>query len=455
MNTPRTLILLAALLAQPFHTRALPDLPDPRKPPAPSYSAECEWIAVPASAVLELVPELSDETTAAAAWGKVLAMLARGEATVSDSLFATGGEQMIAQSTLDVPYVTNVTPPAVADSHPFRRLVGPREDRRWIPTDVDRRMTGPQMELEVSRTADSRMLLCNYVLDRVQLKEFLPVEFGRLPGGSPLVVDQPRFTMTREMSGAYLECGRPKLVGVQRLPGKEAKFELVVLTVHGPTLPARTAPPSPWGVRLALQIVAVPVAVGRHLVPLFHRPESFAAGEARVQSLLKSREAELLAYPVAHGLSGGKLESAASEEVRSVCERDLGIGALPPPARKIEPPWFASGYTVFGFPLTFDSRAIGLTLRAEPHAEPAGVGLTLEINNVQLESLAPAIGADSPNPDTPRTMEPVFSSMKFPSILSLPRDSRRLLGQFLVQKPQPRLVLFLLHSTALPPPHTP
>src|SRR4051812_22727739 len=68
-------------------------LPDHARPPATEYLVECQMVRVSAKTVVTLVPELSDENTAAGAWEKMQGMMARGEGTLAAYLLGRGAER--------------------------------------------------------------------------------------------------------------------------------------------------------------------------------------------------------------------------------------------------------------------------------------------------------------------------------------------------------------------------
>ncbi len=229
---------------------------------------------------------------------------------------------------------------------------------------------------------------------------------------------------------------------------------IVALLVLVLPLAVRGADAPPWTVRVELQMVAVPMAEALQLVPRLRRPETFAAAESRVQALLAGDEAELLGWPIVQAVSGQKATSESGDEVR------VGDEYGPPQPAHIfvhppDPPTlFSIFYPKHTPPLASATHTFGPTLEVVATVEPVTGVIDLIIAPAlsRLEALEPCIGArHQANSDRAQSM-PRSSRVKKETNVRLPNGGRLLLETSVEQQPSPRVVLFLLHAVATPPP---
>ncbi len=212
--------------------------------PLRSYTVECQMVRVPAKAVVTLVPELSDEARVIGAWEKLQAMIARGEATLANLLSARGNEQqhIVAESTEEERLPAEFADPALpallpATSRALERLqVWPHVG--IVPTAFETRNVGPTLTVEIKRTTDPKLLECRLDFAHVELPHVRTFDAGALPNGERIGYSLTDFTALHTKAGLLVESGRPKLVGVHRLPSPEAAFEVVMLTVTATPLRA-------------------------------------------------------------------------------------------------------------------------------------------------------------------------------------------------------------------------
>ncbi|HEV7401742.1 MAG TPA: hypothetical protein VGO11_02405 [Chthoniobacteraceae bacterium] len=232
------------------------------------------------------------------------------------------------------------------------------------------------------------------------------------------------------------------------------KLRLPGLLLLAFALPAHGAEPPEWTVRVELQMVALPMAEALQLVPRLRRPETFPAAEARVQALLAGGQAELLGWPIVQAVSGQKAVSESIEELR------VGVEYGPPELPHIflrppDPPTlFSIFYPKHTPPLGVVSWNFGplLEVEATVDAKTGIIDLSIAPCLKRVEALEPCIGARHQATSDRAQAMPRSSTVKKQTNLSLLNDGRVLLGTSVEQQLQPRVVLFLLHAVAQPPP---
>ncbi|HEV7401312.1 MAG TPA: hypothetical protein VGO11_00215 [Chthoniobacteraceae bacterium] len=238
MKPSRLPALAALLLALPLCAQEPKSpLPEAKAQPPGAFAIECQMVTIPGKLVLSLVPELNDEAKTAAAFAKLQGMIASGEATLTAHLSSQGAwnQKMTSESIEEVRYATEYEPPQLPSTTPVEPSV--EVLKNWplvgiVPTAFETRNVGQTLEFEAGRTADPKVVVCNYVAQHVRLEKFVKIDAGRLSNGDRLTVEQPYFTSMKDQSQVTLEHGRPKLIGVHRLPGQESVFELFILTVR-------------------------------------------------------------------------------------------------------------------------------------------------------------------------------------------------------------------------------
>lgn len=237
------LFLAAASRAQTANAPAA--VADPPRPPPRSYTVECQMVRVPAKAVVTLVPELDDEDKAVAAWEKVQAMIARGEATLAAYLLGKGvaREAITAESAEEMRYPTELDcPTRPPDSHFSRHAADLLKVWPFIgivPTAFDTHKLGQFMEAKVSRTTDPTVLDCVISVKDAQFQGFRRFPAGRLENGEQLAYEQLKVSELKDLASLSVTLGRPALIGVHPVPGKEQAFELFILRI---TAERRAAP---------------------------------------------------------------------------------------------------------------------------------------------------------------------------------------------------------------------
>lgn len=150
--------------------------------------------------------------------------------------------------------------------------------------------------------------------------------------------------------------------------------------------PEKTPPPSPetvkmwqkeadeaqarihtrWNVSIDLQMVAMDETKAFELISAFRSGEkkTVQAAWERLQAMLKSKEAVLLAWPIVRTVDQARAVSETLLEKRYATEFEppQAPGDNPPP-KKPEP---VNKATVQGLPLAYETRNLGTTLEVEP-----------------------------------------------------------------------------------------
>jgi general secretion pathway protein D len=214
-------------------------------------------------------------------------------------------------------------------------------------------------------------------------------------------------------------------------------------------LPDPNAPP-PWpapgttSVRVDVQMVSIPIAKARVLVPEFQNQQKATAAWARLQEMIAGGKAELLAWPVIWLNTGGSGKSESCLEDRFPTEytppqipQTISVN-LPP-----TPKWGATT------PTAFETRNMGAVVSVEA-VKIARDGADVELNLV-TEFIRPIRIREWRIQRSPLGVEgvatqPDFQTSKLTTSLCAHRDEPLLIGLCVQSEPAPHAELQILHA---------
>jgi type II secretory pathway component GspD/PulD (secretin) len=212
---------------------------------------------------------------------------------------------------------------------------------------------------------------------------------------------------------------------------------------------AFAAEPGALNIIIEVQMVAVPRATALPLIPDLRNPEKIEAAVAKIQELLASGTAQLVAWPVVTTRPGQRAIAENIQEIRYATEfepasteiqltdKEGAITKQPNEVRGIDQPVT---------PTSFETRNAGATLEVEPSINPTdgAIELNLVAQHVRLRGMRKIViesGAIKTTLD-----QPDFSTNKTQTTVTLKNGQRLLLGVFQTDEPADHLELFLLKA---------
>lgn len=212
-----------------------------------------------------------------------------------------------------------------------------------------------------------------------------------------------------------------------------------------------------YRVGVDVEMVAVPFPHALELASQLSDPARFTGACARLQQMIADDEADLLGWPVVHFISPYE-DSAASEagtEIRYPTEFTppripgdwISNSPIPPTALCI--PYLGR------FPLAptaIETRLSGPTLKVQGTVSESGTEITLSFTAsfVRLLGFQCTQVAKNPVQVDGQIEQPEFANLKSTAKVCLANGQRLLVGSFVIEKPEHRMVFFLLHAIATP-----
>ena len=194
---------------------------------------ELHTITLPEKNALALLPELRDETTIAAGWAKLEAMIAKDEAKVFAVLIGEGkdGEKIEARQGEEVRYATEFSPPSLVEpgaGQSKEPAKGPQAVS-FGPTAFEKRDIGIAFTAELSVSADGRRVHMAATPEHTWLLGWEDFENGRLPNNEKIFIKQPRFAVVKTSGHFAMNSGERTLLSIHRVPGRENTMEFFLL----------------------------------------------------------------------------------------------------------------------------------------------------------------------------------------------------------------------------------
>lgn len=204
-----------------------------------------------------------------------------------------------------------------------------------------------------------------------------------------------------------------------------------------------------WNVQVEMQIVALPEDLAVPLVPEFLDEKKIDAAYAKLQTLIASGKATLVAWPILTTTSGQRAVIESIEEMRFASEFKLpGVAAAAPADEpetgKAEPKPNAT--TFDATPAAFETRNAGVTLEIEPVVSPDGrtIDVNLRPQHVRLHAYKKST-IELPRDGTKLVVEqPEFHTSKASTSLTLQNGQRKFLGAYKVADPAGHMEFFIL-----------
>ena len=228
--------------------------------PAPDYAAEraqriapllkARWnvrvdvqmVALPEDRALQLLPELQSDQEAhvESAFAQIQDMIKKKEATLLawPSLVTLDGERGVSEATVEKKYPTDFDPPTVPQNAGASVPTTPApQSASLVPNAWEVRNCGETIEITPKVLEDGKRILLNeFVPQRVELLRFETYDTGKTKDGSATQVVQPEFA-TQKFSGSLIvHSGRRVLLSVHKLTVPAGQIEFFILkAVASPT----------------------------------------------------------------------------------------------------------------------------------------------------------------------------------------------------------------------------
>lgn len=201
-----------------------------------------------------------------------------------------------------------------------------------------------------------------------------------------------------------------------------------------------------WTVCVDVQMVSITPRLALKLVPELTERKSVDAAFARLQEMIVSGEAELLAWPRVCVGSGvrGLAESVEKQIYPTDFQNPHGANFI----RDLD---------------SLECRNLGPTLEIEPSVSADGRSIAINIHAQFVRLIAMKEFRDRESSWAMKWLihRPDFASSMVTTQLDLANGQRTLLGSFVASSPQPHVEIFILHATAtaagrrITPPSTP
>jgi hypothetical protein len=230
-----------------------------------------------------------------------------------------------------------------------------------------------------------------------------------------------------------------------------------------------------WRVSVDVQMVAISPANALKLVPALHDPETFERAFAKLQRMIERDEADLVGWPVVN--TEGKFRNAGRPNApkkngggqpwdlkkdslwtsKSVVEARYPTEFFPPempgPLSVTSLPQLLRRNTGFvTTPTAFEARDLGVTLEVDGKVLVSENGdfVELAVTPQRVLSLGARDLRAIINPSGIQGIfyTPQFLSATVTSVLTVHSGRRILLGTFVETKPEAKVLLFLLKTTA-------
>lgn len=209
---------------------------------------------------------------------------------------------------------------------------------------------------------------------------------------------------------------------------------------------------SKWNVRVELLMVAMPQEKALALLPDLRDPQKIDAATEKVLSAIEQKQASLMGYPVACGLSGERILSEAIQEIRYPSEFEPPqVSTTTSPATPIPA---AAGTecqlsTLDATPNAFETRNTGVTLEVLPEVSPKGDWILLDMvpQRVVLLNME-TITIKGGSGRSIRLQQPRFAQYKTTASLKVRNGARLLLSVNLLPEPEHQIEFFILQAWA-------
>jgi len=189
------------------------------------------------------------------------------------------------------------------------------------------------------------------------------------------------------------------------------------------------------------------------MIPSLMNEAQIDAAYQKIQEMLASGDARLIAWPLITTQSGQRAQNEAIDEIRYATEYSPPTVSFTPNA-SVEKPITADVNVdvsqLKAIPKSFETRNVGVTLEVEPVLLPDGkIAVNLVPQHVLLlGSNKISVETKGAGGGTVTVEQPIFETHKVQTSLNLRNGERKLLGVFPTTDPPKHLEIFLLKVEA-------
>jgi hypothetical protein len=231
---------------------------------------------------------------------------------------------------------------------------------------------------------------------------------------------------------------------------------LLSIVAHSapPETPRTANPKTPdpqWSVRVDVLMVAMPQDKLLPLLPDLRDPRKIDAAVDQLLAAVQRKEAILTGYPSLATLDGIRSISETIFEKRYPVGFELPEGlknkapAPPPPA--------SESLLINDSPAAteFETRNLGVTLEVEPHVNPRGDFIRLDLVPQRVEFLGyDSFDAKTASGQTAKINQPLFFTSKVQTSITVQNGQHSLIAVHLLTKPENYMEVFILQAWARP-----
>ena len=208
----------------------------PATPPTKLVRAELRVVTLPQKEALDLLPQFDDEHQSPAAFAKVEAMIAKGEATLVGIVIAKTGDGRIAvaESAEEYRYGTEFELP---QKFAEREQLKEPKSRSLVPVAFETRDLGLSLEITPTVVSGGRYIHCHVRARHTRLREVERFDCGLSAAKEILFVEQPQFWSATDEGTLVLQNEQRTLLGVHKMPDAPERLELFFLQIKSEPAP--------------------------------------------------------------------------------------------------------------------------------------------------------------------------------------------------------------------------
>lgn len=203
-------------------------------PPTPQdwiVHIEFTAITLPEKVALPLLEDLGDEQKEQAAFAKIEAALAKGEATLEGKqlLLTVHEEKAVSETGVEMRYATEFENPNYPNLGSAKDVSSLPKDAQTVffqPSGFETRPIGLRIEAWPKVSADGKWLSIQAEPQHTRFLKWDEFGGGITPTGTKFVIQQPRFAFAKDTLKLVVQSGSRALVGIHQVPDQPKTMEL-------------------------------------------------------------------------------------------------------------------------------------------------------------------------------------------------------------------------------------
>jgi hypothetical protein len=203
-----------------------------------------------------------------------------------------------------------------------------------------------------------------------------------------------------------------------------------------------------WTVRVDVQMISMEQERALALLPDLESGDEkkLDAGWAKLQAMIASKEATLVAWPMVALMDGGRSVAETIVEKKYPTEFDPPLE----PQNAGAPPVSDKPIVESAVPLAFEVRNTGVTIEIQASVLDDGKRINLDIvpQRVELLQMETSESVKSRNNVIVQVRQPLFATIKTNVSLTMRNGAHELIGVHKLTKPENHIELHIVHATA-------